>query len=140
MSTFRQFMKQNVKQHENVLHTISDRFCDENGEPLPFTFKVLGSKDVDDARDAATIKTKRGRRGDIDVDTTKLMHTLITKALVIPDLEDKELQDSYSAVGSSDLISKMFDAREYSKISTIVSELAGFDKDDQELIDDAKNS
>ena len=139
MSTYRMFMKENVKQHEDVAHIISNRFLDEDGEPIYFRFRVLKSRDVDNARDGAMIKGKRGFRDGVDMDTTKLMHTLIVKAMVYPDLEDSELQNSYGVMGASALISEMFDAKEYSKVSNIVQELAGFDKDDQELIDDAKN-
>jgi hypothetical protein len=136
--SYRAFMKQNVKQHENVKHIISDRFFDEEtGEPIAFEFRTLKSKDVDAARDAAMTRAKKSR--EYDVNTTVLMHTLIAKAMVFPDLNDKELQDSYGVMGVSALISEMFDAKEYARLSEIVSDLAGFDKTDQDLIDDAKN-
>ena len=138
MSNFRQFMKQNVKAHENKRIVLSDRFVGEDGEPIAFEFRTLTSKDVDAAREAAVKRT--GKRGtETDVDTTKLIHTLIEKAMVCPDLQDTELQNSYGVMGASALISEMFDAKEYAKLNSIVTDLAGFDVDDEELIKEAKN-
>lgn len=137
MSTYRQFMKQNVKADEHEFHPISKRFVDENDEPILFEFRVLSSRDVDSARDSATTVTRKGTQPSLN--TTKLMHALITASMVYPDLEDKELQDSYGVIGSSALISEMFNAPEYNKLNEIVGALAGFDKDDEDLINEAKN-
>lgn len=137
MSTYRQFMKQNVKADEHEFHPISKRFVDENDEPILFEFRVLSSRDVDSARDSATVITRKGTQPSLN--TTKLMHALITASMVYPDLEDKELQDSYGVIGSSALISEMFNAPEYNKLNEIVGALAGFDKDDEDLINEAKN-
>lgn len=135
-NTFRRFMKQNVAPHENTFYEISKRFCEEDGTPIKFEFRALTSKDVDESRDSAITKTRRGITG---VNSTILMHNLITKALVFPDLEDKELQDSYGVYGASALIGVMFDAKEYTTLSDIVGALAGFDQDTDELKAEAKN-
>jgi len=138
MGTLRAFMRENVKVKDNEFHVISDRFVDENGEPIRFEFRRLKSKEVDAANDAAISKGKK--RKDYDIDTRKLMHSLVISSLVYPDLEDVELQKSYGVMSADALIDEMFYADEYSKIVSIVGEMAGFDKDDMELIDEAKNS
>jgi hypothetical protein len=137
VNQFKSFMKQNVTQLQNEYHIVSDRFLNDEGEPLRFEFRRLKSKDIDVAREAAVVSGKKGKYKGID--TTKLMHSLIVQAVVYPDFNDKVLQDSYGVMNASDLIAEMLYADEYSKLCDVVSVLSGMDKDDLELVDEAKN-
>ena len=57
-----------------------------------------------------------------------------------PNLNDKELQDSYGVMGAEQLIQEMIDdPGEYNLFMNRLQEYHGFDQSFQEKVDEAKN-
>ena len=54
-------------------------------------------------------------------------------------LNDKELQDSYGAMGASELFGTMFNWGESALILEAVTELSGINQTFQDKVDEAKN-
>ena len=77
-----------------------------------------------------------------EIDNDKYIANLIIETTVIPNFKTKELQDRWGVIGSEELLnamnSKMIDG-EYAELSNTVTEVNGYDKGIQELIEEAKN-
>ena len=54
---------------------------------------------------------------------------LILNCVVSPNLKDLELQKAYDCVEPTDIVTKLFDAGEASKISMAILDCAGYNKD-----------
>ena len=65
---------------------------------------------------------------------------MIVASVVMPDLLDAELQDSYGVKGEDDLLMAMVDdPGEYNELAAFVQKFQGFDVPFQEKVDEAKN-
>ena len=142
MSNFSKFMKANKIQKENVMHPVTKSLVDENGEPLLWEIKPLTTKENERIRDLCTIDVPVKGKPNVfrpKVDMEKYQTKLICAAIVSPDLNNAELQNSYGVMTPEDLIKEMVDSpAEYTDLMVFVQELSGF-KTLQEEVDEAKN-
>ena len=142
MSNFSQFMKANKIQKQNVMHPVTKSLVDENGEPLLWEIRPLTTKENEAIREACTrdvpVKGKPNMfRPKIDMNAYQTK--LICAAVVSPDLNNAELQNSYGVMTPEDLIKEMVDdPAEYTDLMVLVQNISGF-KTIQEEIDEAKN-
>jgi len=78
----------------------------------------------------------------IETDQDKYVADLICETTTYPDLKNAELQEAWGVKGAPELLnamkSKMKDG-EYAEWSSTVSEINGYDKSMNELIEEAKN-
>lgn len=78
----------------------------------------------------------------IETDQDKYLADLICETTTYPDLKNAELQSAWGVKGAPELLnamkSKMKDG-EYSEWSATVSEINGYDKSMNELVEEAKN-
>lgn len=125
----------------------------ENVEPTEKTVKIGGKnktmkfKPIDATLGDEIRKkcrktiTQKGQRI-IETDGDKYIANLIIETTVYPDLKSKELQSAWGVLGAEELLkamkSKMMDG-EYAEWSNIVSEINGYDKTMEDLIEDSKN-
>ena len=101
MSNFSRFMKQNKKVKENTTYAATKSLVDENGNPLLWTIKPLSTRENDLIRDDCTIEIPiPGKMGAYrqKINTSKYLAKLICASVVEPNLNDKELQDSYGVM------------------------------------------
>ena len=142
MSNFSKFMKANKIQKENVMHPVTKSLLDENGEPLLWEIKPLTTKENEHIRDLCTVDVPVKGKPNVfrpKVDMEKYQTKLICAAIVTPDLNNAELQNSYGVMTPEDLIKEMVDSpAEYTDLMVFVQELSGF-KTLQEEVDEAKN-
>lgn len=142
MSNFSKFMKANKIQKQNVMHPVTKSLVDENGEPLLWEIRPLTTKENESIREACTrdvpVKGKPNMfRPKIDMNAYQTK--LICAAVVSPDLNNAELQNSYGVMTPEDLIKEMVDdPAEYTDLMVLVQNISGF-KTIQEEIDEAKN-
>ena len=142
MSKFSKFMKANKIQKQNVMHPVTKSLTDENGEPLLWEIKPLTTKENESIRESCTIDVPVTGKPNMyrpKTDMNKYQTKLICAAVVSPDLNDKELQDSYGVMTPEELIKEMVDnPAEYTDLMLFVQQLSGF-KTLQEEVDEAKN-
>lgn len=142
MSNFSKFMKANKIQKQNVMHPVTKSLTDEKGEPLLWEIKPLTTKENESIREACTIDVPvKGKPNQYrpKVDMNKYQTKLICAAIVSPDLNDTELQNSYGVMTPEELIKEMVDdPAEYTDLMIFIQQLSGF-KTLQEEIDEAKN-
>ena len=137
MSGFEAFLKQNKKQDETMKFAASMSFTDKNGRPLEWEIRPLKSKEAASIR---KLTNKIGKGGWVDVDNETFNRMAAAKATVFPDLNDKELQDSYGVMCAEDLIVEMLDKDgEFQEYVKNVMAVSGYNITDTELVKEAKN-
>lgn len=142
MSNFSKFMKANKIQKQNVMHPVTKSLVDENGEPLLWEIKPLTTKENEHLRELCTTDVQVKGKPNMfrpKVDMNKYQTKLICAAVVSPDLNDAELQNSYGVMTPEDLIKEMVDdPAEYTDLMVLVQNISGF-KTLQDEVEEAKN-
>ena len=142
MSNFSKFMKANKIQKQNVMHPVTKSLTDENGEPLLWEIKPLTTKENEAIREACTVDVPVKGKPNMyrpKTDMNKYQTKLICAAIVSPDLNNAELQDSYGVMSAEELIKEMVDdPAEYTDLMVFVQNISGF-KTLQEEVEEAKN-
>lgn len=138
MSNLQAFFAQNAKASDIVEFVVSDRFKDENGNPIPWKIRALSEAENAEIRKAATKKIKSGGQFIYQFDPEEYAAKVVAASVVFPDLKNAELQKSYGVIGEVELLQRMLLAGEYTKLMRKVQEINGFE-DIQELVDEVKN-
>ena len=142
MSNFAKFMKANKIQKQNVMHPVTKSLTDDNGEPLLWEIKPLTTKENEAIREKCTIDVPVKGKSNMyrpKVDMNKYQTMLMCAAVVSPDLNNAELQNSYGVMTPEDLLKEMVDdPAEYTDLMVFVQKISGF-KTLQEDVDEAKN-
>lgn len=143
MSRFAQFMKSNKTVKENGFYAPTRSLCDENGKPLEWEFRHITSKENDGLRDDCTIEVPVTGKPNMfrpKVQSSKYMQKLVAASVVMPDLYDKELQDSYGVATPEELLLAMVDdPGEYNELLSFVQKFQGFNVSFNDKVDEAKN-
>ena len=133
MATLNGFL--NPKKIETVKTVISDRFCDENGEPLEWTLRCVSGEEITNIQNECTTVNKNGT----SVDTDRFQGLLLAKSVMVPDPRAADLQDAYGVTDATKVFGKMLTGAEYLKLVTKVTDINGLDKDLESLVQEAKN-
>lgn len=143
MSKFAKFMKANKAVKENGFYPATKSLCDENGNPLDWEFKHITSKENEDIREGCTIEVPITGKPNMfrqKVKTGLYIQRMIAASVVVPDLYDAELQDSYGVKTPEDLLLAMVDdPGEYNELAAFVQKFQGFDVSLKDKVDEAKN-
>ena len=133
VSGLKAFLKQNKKGEET-----KDVLLPSFEEPVEI--RVLSAREADLINDRCFVN-KPGRNGRQErvFDGVKYNREICIASIVVPDLNDKELQDSYGTMGASELFGTMFNWGESALILEAVTELSGINQTFQDKVDEAKN-
>lgn len=142
------FLSENARPVENVRYAVSPRFLgaerDEQGNPLPELWEIrcLTSTEEESIRRECTKRVPvPGKRGQFtqETDYNLYLGRLAAACTVYPNLNDKELQDSYGVMGADVLLKTMLSPGEYTDYLGKVQEVNGFDRSFQDEVDETKN-
>ncbi|WP_312129690.1 phage tail assembly chaperone [Lysinibacillus capsici] len=133
MSNFKAFMKENVVGVEPTELPLP-RFA----EPIKLRPVPSDEADLINDRCFKNVAGKRGRQERV-FDPVAYNRRLNVAAIVYPDLNNTELQQSYGVKGAEALYGKMFLAGETALISEKVSEISGSDIALEDEVEEAKN-
>lgn len=142
MSDFSAFLAQNKLKHENIKYVASKDFVDKQGKPMEWELKRIDSDEDERLRKSCMRQIKvAGRTNQFrsEMDSNTYIAKLAATSIVFPDLNNKELQDSYGVMGAEALLKKMLAPGEYADLCTKVTEVNGFDSDINDLVEEAKN-
>ena len=143
MGNLSAFLKKNKKEKKTTEYPATKSLCDENGEPLKWTIRALTTKESERIREECTTEIPvTGKPGMYrnKVNTHKLLTKMICAAVVYPDLNAVELQNSYGVMCAEDLIDEMVDnPDEFGNFAAFVQQYSGFEETLQEKVDEAKN-
>jgi hypothetical protein len=138
----RAFMAKNFEGNQEIEFVASKRFLNHDGKPEKWYLRTITAKEDAQIRKSCTRKvpSKRARGAYIpETDINEYLSKMLAECVVHPNLNDKELQDSYGVMCASDLIAAMLNPGEYAELTKKVQEINGFDTSMEELVEDAKN-
>ena len=143
MSKFAKFMKSNKTVKENELHPVTKSLCDEKGIPLNWEFRHITSKENEEIREGCTVDLPVTGKPNVyrpKLKSSLYIRRMIAASVVVPDLYDAELQDSYGVKTPEDLLLAMVDdPGEYNELAAFVQKFQGFDVSLKDKVDEAKN-
>lgn len=143
MSKFSKFMKAYKVEKKNEMYAATKSLCDENGKPLEWEFRHITSKENESLRDDCTIDVPVTGKPNMfrpKIQSGKYIQKMITASVVMPDLYDAELQDSYGVSTPEDLLLAMVDdPGEYNELAAFVQGFQGFNVSFNDKVDEAKN-
>ena len=140
MKDLKFFLKQNTIPVENQEVEVSKRFKDDAGNTVKFEIKSI-SNEMDDALRKQNTRQVKKAKGVIvpELDQQKYFVDLVLKSLVYPDLDDKELQDSWGVMDSRELINAMLLPGEYTALLQEVQKINGWYLNVEDIKDEVKN-
>ena len=134
------FLCGNVEQVENVFFPASKRMKDESGVAVNWELCCVSSTVEEEIRRSASKRVSgRGQTSGNETDVVLYLAKLAARCTVYPDLNNKELQDSYGVMGAESLLRAMLTPGEYADYLREVQKICGFDVPFEQLVDEAKN-
>lgn len=136
------FLSQNALKVENEKYVASSRFLGTNKKPVEWEVRAISSAEDEALRKECTKRTPvPGKKGQYtqETDYNKYLGKLAARCTVYPNLDDKELQDSYHVMGADILLKTMLTAGEYAGYIEKIQQINGFDASMEELEEEAKN-
>lgn len=128
---------------ENVGSPVEKRELRLKRFKTPWTIKSLTAEETSELRKLATKRelNKRTHQYEQATDQNKFADSVLTAAVVVPDLNNAELQKSWGCIGEPEkLLKRMLSMGEYTELSNAVMDLSGLNDDDSnDLVDTAKN-
>lgn len=140
MSDISAFLAGNVATETTEEVVVSERFKDKEGKSVAWVIRSITEEENDAIRKSATKRNKgKGGQQVSEIDQTDYLSKMAVASVAFPNLKDAELQKSYGVLGAESLIRKMLLAGEYANLLLKVQEINGFDKDINDLVEEAKN-
>ncbi|WP_270166102.1 phage tail assembly chaperone [Paenibacillus sp. SYP-B4298] len=140
MSQFQAFFAQNASIETTEEYIVSNRFKDEEGNPIPWKLRSITEDQNAEIRKAST-RRQKGKNGSYTLETNQEEYVakLVAASVVYPELKDLELQKSYSTIGAESLLRKMLLPGEFGGLLKRVQELNGFEQELGDMVDEVKN-
>ena len=112
------FLSQNVAKVENRKYVASKRFLGPDGKPMEREIKCVTSEEDDEFRKSSTKRVPiPGKKNAYvpETDYNQYLGKLAVACTVFPNLNDKELQDSYHVMDAEALLKIMLLPGEYAE-------------------------
>jgi len=143
MSKFSRFMKENKAEKKNEVYAATRSLTNENGEPLEWELRHITSKENEEIREDCTVDVPVTGKQNMfrpKLRTSLYIQRMIVKSIVVPDLYNAELQDSYGVKTPEELLFAMVDdPGEYSDLAAFVQKFQGFNVSFADKVEDVKN-
>ena len=143
MADLKQFLKGNKKKKEHAFYRATKSLCDADGKPLNWEIRSLSTKESERIQDECTTEIPiPGKLGQYrsKFNTTLFVQKYAAACVVVPNLYDATLQDSYGVRTPEDLITEMIDSpEEFNKFAEFCQSYSGYDETLQDKVDEAKN-
>lgn len=134
------FLKENVEVIDNVEYVASSRIKDENGKPVAWKMRTLSNKEVNLwKKDFIKITIEDGGVRTKDFDNDEFVKKCLVESITYPDLNNKELQDSYGVMSAEELLAEMLNPGEYVRLNEKLNEINGFTVTLADKVAKAKN-
>ena len=135
------FLKSNAIAMEEQEFVVSNRFVDDDGNAIAWKIRVLGNDEIESIERACRKKefVKGTSEYKYQTDKNKMQAQMICAAVVEPNLNDTELQESYGTIGAEATVKAMLTPGEYTDLANAVAQVAGFQVGMNDKIKTAKN-
>src|SRR5690625_5143706 len=117
---------------------ISDRFKDKEGKLLKFKIKAMNSDEFEDLR-KKSMKVSAGKRRTVELDLKQFNNSIVIGFTLEPNFKDAESIKKIGCMTPEQYLDKVLLPGEIAELSNQIQQLSGFNKDMDELVDEAKN-
>lgn len=142
-NTLSMFLKQNKRPRPSVDFAATKSILDAEGKPAVWRLRPLTTVEDENIRDMCVQDVPiPGKKGQFrqKMNASLYMVRQVVAAVEFPNLVSAELQDSYGVKTPEDLVKQMVDnPSEYIDLVNKVREISGFEDDQEDLVEDAKN-
>ena len=141
IKNMRAFYRDAVEVNKTVFYQASKRIKDENGEPVFWELKVLSYDDIKATieKQTRTVPNKLTGKGEKETNMNQAMIDMVLQAVVFPNLNDAELQDSWGVVGAEAVLKELLTAGEIADLIEAVNAAAGYKSELADKIKTVKN-
>ena len=143
MSKFSRFMKCNKIERKNGMYAPTRSLRDEEGKALEWEFRHITSREIENIREDCTIEVPVTGKPNMYRQKLKAglyIQKMITASVVMSDLYDAQLQDSYGVKTPEELLLAMVDdPGEYNELAAFVQNFQGFNVSFEDKVEEAKN-
>ena len=131
------FFKSNAKSLPDVKVVVSERFTDQDGNPIEWVLHPISTKLVEEITKRNTKTVIKNGKKESTVNEENLNAELLEAVVLYPSLNDAELQDSYGVSSANELLGAMLYPGETQVLTNALQEvMAGSKAND---IDELKN-
>lgn len=109
---------------------ISDRFKDENGEPVKFKIKTLTQEQCNQIAKRSYVDVMINGKKQRELDRILYLNRCLVEAVVYPNFRDHDLCVAYGTEDPVLLPQKMLLTREYERLGNAFMKLNGLDEED----------
>nr|DAG72556.1 MAG TPA: tail assembly chaperone protein [Caudoviricetes sp.] len=141
MESLSAFFAENVIKKEDIKVIVSERFRDKSGKPIEWVIQAISAKEDEAIRKECTNRIQvPGKKGQYtnSFDSNSYLTKLAVRSVKYPNLNDKELQDSYHVMGAEQLIMAMLYKDEFDRLVDILDRESQVE-DINDLVAEAKN-
>ncbi len=136
---FKEFMLQNAVKIENENFVVSERFLDENGQPLEWELRTLTKIEEEDImRSCYRLVDRNGKKVN-EFDEILYSGRVVASCVVYPELNSRELQDSYRTMSNDQLLKTMLTSKEYLGLQLKLNSIGRIKVTLNEKVEQAKN-
>lgn len=121
----------NIENEKEVI--ISNRFVDEQGDPVPFKIRAITQEENDAIVKKATKRIKENGQITEKLDNVEFSRRMVIAGTVEPDFSAKEMCDAYGVLDPALVPGKMLLSGEYARLMKEISALSGFDSIEEEI-------
>lgn len=143
MNDLRAFFAQNLKPAAVVPYVATERLVDpETGKPPVWEITpITANENLEIRRGCMRMVPVPGKKNQYSqqIDVNAYMIKLAVRCTSFPNLNDRELQDSWGVMSAEQLLGAMLDPGELEDYTQKVSEVNGFEKVEADLVEEAKN-
>lgn len=142
MNSLSAFLAENAISAEPIKVVASKRFLDADKHPVEWEIKTITGTEDEVIRKSCTKRVPVPGKKNLfqkETDYDMYLGKLAVACTVFPNLNDKELQDSYKVMGADALLKTMLTPGEYAEYLSKIQEVCGFDVSMQDEVDGAKN-
>lgn len=116
---------------------ISDRFKDANGALLKFKIRVANSEELGNYR-KKSMKVD-AKKKTVEVDSAQLTQDIVINHTIYPNFKDAQSLQKLGCTTPSQYLTKVLLPGEIEQLALSIQRLSGYDKEMDELVDEAKN-
>jgi hypothetical protein len=119
---------------------VSERFKGPDGKLLKFKIRVMTDKEFESYRkQAMTITAGRKKGRQVEMDMSRFNGLMVINHTVDPNFKDASSIQAMGCTAPEEYLAKVLLPGEIVQLAAEIQRLSGFDRDMDELVDEAKN-
>lgn len=140
MSTLQEFLNANPVDSLTDEVAISDRFRDADGSLLKFRIRSMTSAEFEEyRRRATTVAVGRQKARRVELDLHRFNCAMVINHTLDPNLRDAESIRAVGCTTPEEYLSRVLLPGEIVALAEEIQRLSGFDRNMDDLVDEAKN-